>query len=286
MNQLIAFFISILLLVGCTEQVSEVKEDISSATENAICENEVMATIEAVADWIGSYKFSQKTDGIIPEKATIVLGDTTFLDGDGVDGMIDFGLPGNTEPYGLLCCDTRYRAGKVHFYLDKPFNFPGSKLTVEIAESDSFYSGTGEYMQRMFGKFQLQVNGPQSLQFVADSITMFYPGEVNNVKWSCNYTLSLIEDAGLGMWGDVYSTEGTSSGINTKGEHFTATIIKPLLKTLKAGCSKVYVDGKTEVSNSINSTVLLLNYDPVGDKACDQLTEISINGRKRLFYLE
>jgi hypothetical protein len=83
---------------------------------------------------------------------------------------------------------------------------------------------------------------------------------------------------------DVYSITGSTTGMNRKGELFTATIKQPLIRKFDLGCARYFVAGTVEVTTS-NERTLLLDYDPSGTQACDNIASVTVNGRTRTISL-
>lgn len=274
-----------LFLSNCSDPVTELKENIFSAQDNALAENEYNSTIEAMTDWVANTKFYKKGDRIIPGNAVINFKDSSFLDLDGVEGTIDFGAKGKTKPYGLLCSDGKYRAGKIHFSLNKPVELPGSIFQLTIEKSDSFYSGSGDKMNLLTGKISVENANGLSLIIKADKLKLT-DAESKTMEWSCNRTIRMIKDAGKGVWGDIYSLEGTANGTNRSGEKFEVTIQEPLIKKMEMDCSKTFVKGTLSIKNIASDKNIRVDYDPNRDEACDNLLEAEINGKKTVFRLE
>lgn len=273
-----------LILSNCTDPVTELKENIFSAQDNALVENEYNSTIEAMTDWVANTKFYKKGDRIIPGNVQIVFKDSSFLDLDGVEGTIDFGAKGKTKPYGLLCSDEKYRAGKIHFTLNKPLELLGSVFQLTIEKSDSFYSGSGDKMNLLSGILSVENRDGLSLLIKADKLKLS-GGDNKTMEWNCNRIIRMIKDAGKGVWGDIYSLEGTANGTNRMGEKFEVTIEQPLIKKMEDGCSKTFVKGILSIKNSTSDKTIRVDYDPNQDEACDNLIEAEINGKKTIFNL-
>lgn len=274
-----------LILSNCTDPVTELKENIFSAQDNALVENEYNSTIEAMTDWVANTKFYKKGDRIIPGNVQILFKDSSFLDLDGVEGTIDFGAKGKTKPYGLLCSDGKYRAGRIHFTLNKPVELPGSVFQLTIEKSDSFYSGSGDKMNLLSGILSVENRDGLSLLIKADKLKLS-GGDNKTMEWNCNRIIRMIKDAGKGVWGDIYSLEGTANGTNRMGEKFEVTIEQPLIKKMEDGCSKTFVKGILSIKNSTSDKTIRVDYDPNQDEACDNLIEAEINEKKTIFRVD
>lgn len=269
---------------ACKDPVVEVKENIFSAKDHSLVENEFNSTVEALSDWISNAKFYKKGESIIPENVMVYFADSTFKDLDGVEGTLDFGLPGNTKPYGLLCSDGKYRSGKIHFKCNQPLNVPGAELVLTMSDSDKFSSGPGDELYLLNGVFKIQNPDGQHLKLT--TINMQLANKSGKITWSCDRILKLVKDAGQGIWGDIYSLEGISNGLNRNGEAFSVQITELLIKKMEVGCSRTFVKGKLTIKNEDTGKDTHINYDPDNNSACDQLIEAEVNGKKTRFLLK
>lgn len=284
-RKIFILFITTLFLSNCEDPITQVKENIFSAQDNALVENEVNSTIEAMTDWVANVKFYKKTNQIIPAGAIIIFKDSTFNDFDGIEGTIDFGPKGLTKPYGLLCSDGKYRAGKIHFTLNQPVEFPGSVFQMTMESAGKFYSGTGDEMNLLSGILSVENKDGFSLLVKAVKLIL-NEEEGKSVEWNCSRTIRMVKDAGKGVWGDVYSLEGTANGINRNGEEFEVSIDQPLIKKMEDGCSKTFVKGILSIKNTAANKIIRVDYDPNKDEACDNIAEADINGKKTIFKIK
>lgn len=283
MRKLFILFLTSFFLVNCNEPVTEIKENIFSAMDNCLVENEFNSTIEAFIDWTSDDVFYKKAERILPQNIKVTFIDSTFSDLNGVEGLIDFGLKGYKKPYGLLCSDNKYRAGKVRFKLNQPIEIPGAVLSLTFIEADSFYTGAGNEMYRVEG--QMLVENPDGMSIVLKTNGLKVIHEKTVMHWSCNRSIKLLKDAGKGIWGDVYSLDGFASGTNRNGEMYEVKITEPLIKKMEEGCSETFVQGRLEVINTQNEKSIKVNYDPEGTQKCDKRAEAEINGKKTIFML-
>jgi len=272
-------------MMNCNKTLTELKENVFSAEDNALAENECNSTIEAMSDWVANTKLYKKAGGILPGSVTIFFIDSTFKDMDGIEGVIDFGFRGNAKPYGLLCSDGKYRSGKIRFFLSKPIEVPGSFFQLTCEQKDSFYTGSGNEMTWLSGIISIENLDGMSLILKTDSLNVV-DNFRNKISWSCNRTIRLIKDAGKGIWGDIYSVEGAAKGMNRDGEKFDVNIDEPLIKKMELNCSKTFIIGKLSIKNDVANKTILVNYDPYNNEACDNTAEAEINGKKTLFKVD
>ena len=283
-RKLFILFIITGFIHACKDDVVEVKENVFSARDHSLVENEFNSTVEAMSDWIGNAKFYKKGETIIPENVKVSFLDSTFKDMDGVEGTLDFGVPGTTKPYGLLCSDGKYRSGKIHFKCNQPLNIPGGELFLVMNEADSFSSGPGDEIYKIKGVFR--IHNPDGLHLRLQTDNLLLENKTGTIEWSCDRTLKLVKDAGQGIWGDIYSIEGTSSGVDRHGEAYSVEITEALIKKMEVGCSRTFIKGRLTIRNHSTNKDTHINYDPENNSACDQLIEAEINGKKTLFLLK
>ena len=283
-RKLFFLFVVAGFLNACKDPVVEVKENVFSARDHSLVENEFSSTVEALSDWIGNAKFYKKAESIVPENVKVHFIDSTFKDMDGVEGSLDFGQPGNTKPYGLLCSDGKYRSGKISFKCNQPLNIPGAELILTMNEADNFSSGPGDEIYKIKGVFKVQNPDGFHLKLLTEKMELL--NKSGKVEWSCNRILKLVKDNGDGIWGDIYSVEGTSMGLDRNGEAYNVKITEPLVKKMEIGCSRTFVTGKLTVKNESTGKDTHINYDPENNASCDQLVEAEINGKKTNFLLK
>ena len=272
----------LLSLSNCTEQLPEVKENINSAQDNSQAETHFFATFDAAYDVIATdKKFRKSETTIIPSTTEIIFIDTSYLDGNGVSVIVDFGGIGEEEPKGTLCQDGRYRAGKMHIYVSQSIQSAEFKAVVTTTKEDSFFSGNGIDMVQLVGKTTISLTGVAGLRVkVTDAMVI---SDQNSFSWQSDRVIVQTKDNGDGIWGDVYAVTGSGSGINRDGEPFHVSIDQPLIKQMEKGCAGTFVSGVVTVAAAEGTQVVSINYDPFDNGACDHYAEASLNGRKTIF---
>lgn len=184
---------------------------------------------------------------------------------------IDFGAT------NCLCRDGRYRRGKIVVVftgVDRRRHSGAVVTRVNYFVNDNQHTGTRTFADKGNGSFTLDVQN-------ASIIT---PEGTHSWTSFREYTRT----AGFGtpqIADDVYSVTGTAEGTNRKGVSYTATIGQPLIKVFTLGCTRHFIAGTVNISNSKNRTVLL-NYDPQNNQACDNIASVTINGKTRLITLK
>lgn len=285
MRRIFLTFITTFYLLGCREPLTEVKENIFSAQDNSKVENEFNSTVEAITDWVVTSKFNKKAERILPGNVKIEFDDSTFTDLDGIEGTLDFGSPGDSKPYGMLCSDGKYRSGKIKFKLNHMLEIPGSKLELLCNAEDSFGSGSGDEMNSITGLMVLENPDGMSLMLSTDKL-LFKDSDGFTTEWSCKRKLSILKDAGQGIWGDEYALEGVSSGTNRENEKYEVIIESPLIKKMESGCSKTFVKGTLSIKNLSSDKLIRVDYDPFKDERCDRIAEAEINGKKTIYKVD
>lgn len=269
---------------ACSEGgLLELRETVDAAEDNATIETEFSALFDLLDDVSATDPKLGKTGTILPSGATLTYLDTSWIDGDGKEFLIDFGSLGTVNPKGMLCKDGKYRAGKVRITLSNPFVEVGSILDVQLSENDQYYSGDGEKMTQLSGNFTIIRTGQETLRMeVVNGVAK--TSDDREIQWTLvNRTIQRLKDAGPGVWGDHFKIEGEASGIGRNGDEFTASITEPLIKKMEAGCASAFVKGRLTISINNGAKIIKVNYDPFNDEACDRVAEADINGKKTTF---
>ncbi|GAB3239568.1 hypothetical protein GCM10027346_32950 [Hymenobacter seoulensis] len=179
---------------------------------------------------------------------------------------LDFGATNCVSPNGVA------RRGKIVAVFSGPYRQVGARVTITLVKyyrNDNLHAGTRIITALGNGSWTLEVQNA--------SITT----SVGTHSWTSQRTYT--RTAGFGtrtIQDDTYSVTGQATGTNRKGISYTATIQQPLIKKFQAGCARTFVAGTVQVLTS-NEKELLLNYDPTGTQACDNLASITINGNTR-----
>jgi len=181
--------------------------------------------------------------------------------------LIDFGST------NCLCPDGRYRRGVIRIV------FTGNDLRrhsgAVVTRENYFVNDNQHTATRIFTDLG---NGSFSVDVPSASIILANNGGTHS--WTAHRVCT--RTAGYGtpqIADDEYSISGTASGTNRKGVSYTATIGQPLIKRFTPGCFRHFVSGTVNIANSRGNT-LLLNYDPAGTGACDNIASVTINGHR------
>ncbi|MFM9944421.1 MAG: hypothetical protein ACKVQB_04240 [Bacteroidia bacterium] len=271
-----------MFMTSCRKDRLEALETITSAEDNSTAESEFTAAFD-VGDDVAANDGRLKKAGtsILPSGAVLTITDSSFTDGDGKEFNVDFGSLGTTAPFGKLCGDGRYRAGKINFTLSAPYLSMGSILTITISENDKFFGGNGAEMTQISGT--KVITRTMANQFTVAVSNGKATNDKGTVTWAANRTITRITDAGPGLLGDVFEITGSASGTNRKGEAFTVTIALPLKKKVEIGCAQTFVKGKLTLKNTDSGKEIMVDYDPFGNEACDRTAKATINGKDHIY---
>lgn len=171
-----------------------------------------------------------------------------------------------------LCPDGRYRRGVVKVVFSGPHRQAGAVATITHPSyfvNDNQHLGTRVITNLGSGSFDLAVQ----------SASIIYANNGGTTAW--NSTRRYTRTAGFGtatILDDAYSITGSLTGTNRRNVSYTAAIQQPLVKKFTPGCARHFISGTIQISNS-NGRSLLLNYDPTGTAACDNIASVTINGQ-------
>ena len=179
---------------------------------------------------------------------------------------LDFGTTNCVGPNGVA------RRGKIVAVFSGPYRQAGATVTITLVNyyrNDNLHTGTRTITNLGQGSWSLDVQNA--------SITT----TAGTHSWASQRVYT--RTAGFGtrtISDDEYSVTGQTSGTNRKGVSYTATVQQPLIKKFQAGCARTFVAGTVKVLTS-KEKELLLNYDPTGTQACDNIATITVNGNTR-----
>jgi hypothetical protein len=177
----------------------------------------------------------------------------------------------NFGPTNCLCPDGRYRRGVIKAVFSGPYRQAGAVVTITHTNyfvNDNQHLGTRVITNLGSGSFDLDVQ----------NASIIYANNGGTTAWASKrrYTRT----AGFGtatILDDAYSITGSLTGTNRRSVSYTANIQQPLIKKFTLGCARHFISGTIQISNS-NGRTLLLNYDPTGTAACDNIASVTING--------
>lgn len=239
-----------------------------SAQDQSLAEDETAA----LADLTDA---AAPTDAAVPNSPAAEADDLTRLAGRCLTRtydaatrtlILDFGLTNCVGPNGVA------RRGKIVTVFGGPLREAGATRTIKLVDyyrNDNQHTGT-RLITRLGG-------GSWSLLVQNASITT--PAGTHSWNASRTYTRTAGEGTRT-LTDDEYSVTGQASGTNRKGMGYSAVISQPLIKRFQPGCARTFVAGTVNIVTDKNRE-LLLNYDPTGTQACDNLASITVNGVTR-----
>ena len=264
-------------MVGCTVEVpKEIEETDQVANTSLTVISELISTFDIVQDFVQhSDVFFKKDEILLPSTVLLYPIDTSFLDGDGISVVLDFGDLGAT-PHGVLCKDKKYRAGRIVLELTKPYTEIDAKLKVKFEEEFPFYSGDGQTMTAFNGQFTLLRASVKEILLHSDGLKL----ETKDVEQilDADVSINLDEDNGAGILNDVMSFEGVLTLSNGVSETIISTL-SALQKNYTLDCVQNIVSGEMDIDLSASASEVLVDFDPDNNMACDNIVELTVNGK-------
>lgn len=271
-------------LFGCKQaDMAEIKQTAAPAELLINSISELYSTYDVLDDFISNSELlGKKGESLIPNSVLITILDGTYSDGDGVEVSLDFGPLKQEAPHGVLCKDNKYRAGVIVLRLDKKYSEVDARLEIAFDSSKPFYSGNGSQMMKFVGGLVVEKLGDNSL-FLESEELMLESDDFGAMHFECNNTVVKTVDNGKGIYDDEITVDGNYQIKDDQGNKFSASIEESLEKDYQAGCIRNIVSGVLNITENYNASSISVDYDVYGDKACDALVEITINGKSSLY---
>jgi len=262
---------SLLLTTSCkknSEAANSVADDLISAQDSGQGDEENAA----VADMVDA---AAPQDATASASATVAdLADLARLMSGCFTRTYDAATRTLTLDFGrtnCLCPDGRYRRGVITAVFSGPYRQAGAVVTITHPSyfvNDNQHLGTRIITNLGSGSFDLNVQNA-SIIFASNGGTTSWSSARRYTRTAGFGTATILDDA--------YSITGSLTGTNRRNVSYTATIQQPLVKKFTPGCARHFVSGTIQIANS-NGRSLLLNYDPTGTAACDNIASVTING--------
>jgi hypothetical protein len=265
-----------LLLTSACHRADVVADDVTSAQDAGLGDEENATTADLV-------------DAAAPQDAAAAasapVADATELQGllagcakrsyDAASRTLtlDFG------PTNCLCPDGRYRRGVLTAVFSGPYRQVGAVVTINRTNyfvNDNQHLGTRVITNLGGGSFDLSVQNA-SIVFANNGGTTAWTSTRHYARTAGFGTRTILDDA--------YSITGSLTGTNRRNISYDATIQRPLIKKFAVGCARHFVAGTIQITNS-REKAMLLDYDPTGTAACDNIASVTINGHTRTIYLK
>ena len=253
------------------ESRSEREDNNESASDGASAENTFndVANVADNAEKNGALGFRLSAEA---EAAQNLTGNCATITRDTVARRI-------TIDFGTSNCignDGKSRRGKIYIDYTGPYRQTG---TVRTFSFDNYYVNDNK------------IEGTKSITTVAgfDAATPQWSIQVNGqvilannegtITWTANRTRKMIAGKDTPVWtDDVYTIEGTASGVSARGVNFTTTITSPLRKEI--GC-RWFVSGVIEHQPEDKP----LRKIDFGSGSCDDQAVVTVRNRERTITL-
>ncbi|MDO7885884.1 hypothetical protein [Hymenobacter cheonanensis] len=265
-----------LLFTASCQRADVVADDLTSAEDQGQGDEENAATadlVEAASPQDVTASASPSIVGAAELRSLTAGCFTRTYDAATRTLTLDFG------PTNCLCADGRYRRGQITAVFSGPYRQAGAVVTINRTNyfvNDNQHLGTRVITNLGSGSFDLSVQNA-SIIFANNGGTTAWSSQRRYTRTAGFGTPSILDDA--------YSITGSLTGTNRRSVTYTATIQSPLIKKFALGCARHFVAGTIEVTNS-KSQAMLINYDPSGTAACDNIATVTINGHTRTIYLK
>jgi hypothetical protein len=265
-----------LLLTASCRRADVVADDLTSAEDQGQGDEENASTadlVEAASPQDATASASPALVGVAELRSLTSSCFTRTYDAATRTLTLDFG------PTNCLCADGRYRRGQLTAVFSGPYRQAGAVVTISRTNyfvNDNQHLGTRIITSLGSGSFDLAVQNA-SIIFANNGGTTAWSSQRRYTRTAGFGTPSILDDA--------YSITGSLTGTNRRSVGYTATIQQPLIKKFALGCARHFVAGTIEVTNS-NSKAMLIDYDPSGSAACDNVATVTVNGHTRTIYLK
>jgi len=265
-----------LLLTASCKRADVLSDDVTSAEDQGQGDEENAATadlVEAAAPQDANLSASPSVADAAELRSLTAACFTRTYDAATRTLTLDFG------PTNCLCADGRYRRGQLTAVFSGPYRQAGAVVTINRTNyfvNDNQHLGTRVITSLGEGSFDLSVQNA-SIIFANNGGTTAWSSQRRYTRTAGFGTRTILDDA--------YSITGSLTGTNRRNVTYTATIKTPLIKKFAVGCARHFVAGTIELVNSKTQT-LLINYDPSGTAACDNIATVTVNGRTRTIYLK
>lgn len=252
---------SLLLFSSCDEEIEpENITDWSSATDASFAQD-IFTDLYKVVDQ------EAQSDGQLRNSCATVTLDLDSANTFPAVLTVDFGT-------GCVSADGRQRSGKVIATFSDRWRSPGATVDVQLDD----YTVNGS---QVFGSLTITNNGPNSSGNLNYSSTISNAQIINalgdSATWAATLTYTWIEgqsttflsDGLGGVLDDVYTIEGSGSGVSTQGVAYTTAITLPLRRELSCA---FLTAGEIDITPS-GAPTRLINF---GNGTCDSEVTLSV----------
>ncbi len=252
-------FMGLILFNSCRKDREEYQTTLEEDSYASATFDDVKNMVDEAEEsgYVSSYRTSE-TEDILTTCATVTKDTTTSVK----KIIIDFGTSNCT------CLDGRNRRGKIISTFTGKYRDAGTVITHTFENyfvDDNEVKGTKTVTNIGNYTYDIKVTGSIILNSNAGTIT--WNSERQRV-WKEGYNTWVLND-------DVYEITGSASGTNANGKNYSVTITKPLIRKLKLGCIRNFIEGTLEIEVDGGRT-RTLDY---GDGTCDNLGTLTIGKR-------
>ena len=266
-----------LLLTTSCNRTSVAADDVTSAQDAGQGDEENAATadlVEAAAPQDATNSASAPVADATELKYLLSGCATRTYDAASRTLTLDFGTT------NCLCPDGRYRRGVITAVFSGPYRRMGATVTINRTNyfvNDNQHLGTRVITRTDdAGSFALSVQNA-SIIFANNGGTTAWTSQRQYTRTAGYGTATILDDA--------YSITGSLTGTNRRNISYDATIQSPLIKKFALGCARHFVAGTIQITNSKENS-MLVNYDPTGTAACDNIASVTFNGHTYIIYLK
>lgn len=267
----------LLCFTACNKDNDAAPETLESAEDSGNAEDENAALGDMIE--VGAPDNEKLSNGPVREPADVarVWGTcaTRTYNAETRTLTIDFGAT------NCLCPNGKTRRGTIIVVFGGPYRLngvvqAGASATVSLVNyfvNDKQHTGTRIFTSLGSGSCTLDV---QNASVITPDGTHRWTSQRTYTR-TAGFGTATIQD-------DKYQVSGQASGTNRKGVGYTAQIQQPLVKNFALGCARHFTAGTVSISNSKGKS-LVLNYDPTGSQACDNIASVTVNGVTRTIRL-
>lgn len=208
------------------------------------------------------------------KETKIVVLDTTFYDGDGVEFVIDFGPTDIPLKSTQRCLDGRFRGGKVKVILETHYIENTAKSHVLVEEE--FVFGTESQTTTIH---RLEVDVQRKLRELMEFNINHL--EADDISLDLNGLLSVEKTSGIntpGVFGDQYVINGQGS-VEVNDDEFKWNVGAPLKKKVEPGCGMIPVKGLLNLNLERLNRNITVDFDPFENESCDRIVRITNAGK-------
>lgn len=228
-----------------------------------------------------------KTQSFSKETKILVL-DSSYYDGDGVEFLIDFGPTATPLKPTQKCLDGRFRGGVVKVMLETHYIENTAKSHILVNDDNGFVVGTES---KFLVISQLEVNIERKLRELLNFEVKNL--EIDNKSLDFDGVLSMEKITGIntpGVFGDHYLLTGNGTA-ELGDEEFKWDIGAPLKKKVEPGCGMIPVQGLLNFtveksSKNITNSKIVVDFDPFENESCDRIVRIVNAGKQTDIVLE